>query len=627
MEVAETLLDNCADPGVDLGDGCTLLHAACYYGWGGPVVDLLMRYCKRLETKIWHDIPGYRNSAFRPAELLIWLHSGYDRAHHARFRGHALAPMPISPRMVARLHCVKLTLTNTLVRADQRVCKSLQRRRRRLLTCLFDHFGPAIICPHPESTYTLMNAAIDIGSLSKVRFLVKHLGISVLGDGSAETFPLLAAVCPDEQADDESDSLLWLNRLSPSRVRYDDRAACRQRRLRIVEYLLRRGADINQQDEHGNTALCMACVAVETSRDGISSLETVDCLLRARADPSIATAAGEFPLDRAISMNNTKLGLRLLRANAVIRPHHDLVAVAARVILSAPIPDHGFSGQQIPGLQCSSTVTGQLAGLVDIFTRIVRADTQHRLQSSPRIVGLACRVAYYPFTRILLETEPPRTIASGALAGGDHNCMRHIIDAFPEQCTEHRRAILQLIPLLRTWRVDLSAGEPVRRALSSYRWTIARALLECGASTRPEYLFSISSVRFGDMIEFLIREEPQSVQTCSLINLMLAQMTPPLHAEKLTDYLYWACSQIRPDMARILIGAGTQTADVEGSGPGSSLPMAAHIAALNWRQLPQRTRELWQSRYTHLLEVSGCQQAMADWQNRLWLGLDLSSLS
>ena len=73
----------------------------------------------------------------------------------------------------------------------------------------------------------------------------------------------------------------------------------------IVEYLIKKGAEINAKTETGATALYLA------SRNG--HVEVVKLLLRYEADPTIANQNGETAVDAAMAGNHDEI-LDLLRA-------------------------------------------------------------------------------------------------------------------------------------------------------------------------------------------------------------------------------------------------------------------------------------------------------------------------
>jgi ankyrin repeat protein len=71
----------------------------------------------------------------------------------------------------------------------------------------------------------------------------------------------------------------------------------------IVEYLLKRGAEIDAKTENGSTALLIA------ARNG--HIQVIDVLLKRQADPNIATENDETALDWAEKTNNTDIAKRL----------------------------------------------------------------------------------------------------------------------------------------------------------------------------------------------------------------------------------------------------------------------------------------------------------------------------
>ena len=82
----------------------------------------------------------------------------------------------------------------------------------------------------------------------------------------------------------------------------------KEKKLKIIQRLIEKGANINIQNEDGVTALMMA------SNEGLS--EIVELLLQNGADPNIHSNNGRTALMRACNHGNSKVAKHLLRFNA-----------------------------------------------------------------------------------------------------------------------------------------------------------------------------------------------------------------------------------------------------------------------------------------------------------------------
>ena len=76
--------------------------------------------------------------------------------------------------------------------------------------------------------------------------------------------------------------------------------------LEIVDYLLKRGAEINAKTQNGSTALFFA------ARFG--HIEVVKLLLRNKADATVANENGETAVDWALKSDNTDIEALLREA-------------------------------------------------------------------------------------------------------------------------------------------------------------------------------------------------------------------------------------------------------------------------------------------------------------------------
>jgi len=76
----------------------------------------------------------------------------------------------------------------------------------------------------------------------------------------------------------------------------------------VIEFLLKRGVDVNARNEFGETALLIA------ARDGRGTL--VDILLNSGADPNIPTKAGYYALTVATENGHEKVAAKLVARGA-----------------------------------------------------------------------------------------------------------------------------------------------------------------------------------------------------------------------------------------------------------------------------------------------------------------------
>jgi ankyrin repeat protein len=82
--------------------------------------------------------------------------------------------------------------------------------------------------------------------------------------------------------------------------------------LRVVDYLIRQGADINAQSDGGETALMLAARA----KDEQAAVNTMTLLLAAGADPNLVSGGGNSPLMEAAYSGHAAAIVLLVHANA-----------------------------------------------------------------------------------------------------------------------------------------------------------------------------------------------------------------------------------------------------------------------------------------------------------------------
>jgi ankyrin repeat protein len=82
--------------------------------------------------------------------------------------------------------------------------------------------------------------------------------------------------------------------------------------LRVVDYLIRQGADVNAQSDGGETALMLAARA----KDEQAAVNTMTLLLAAAADPNLVSGGGNSPLMEAAYAGHATAILLLVQAGA-----------------------------------------------------------------------------------------------------------------------------------------------------------------------------------------------------------------------------------------------------------------------------------------------------------------------
>ena len=82
--------------------------------------------------------------------------------------------------------------------------------------------------------------------------------------------------------------------------------------LRVVDYLIRQGADVNAQSDGGETALMLAARA----KDEQAAVNTMTLLLAAGADPNVVSGGGNSPLMEAAYSGHAAAILLLVQAGS-----------------------------------------------------------------------------------------------------------------------------------------------------------------------------------------------------------------------------------------------------------------------------------------------------------------------
>ncbi|KXJ85909.1 ankyrin repeat-containing domain protein [Microdochium bolleyi] len=535
-QVARLLLQYGADPEVDLGGGCTLLHAACLYGWSGPAQRVLIAHYADLGP-IWRGIPGFPDHAFRPIEFAAWLVEGYDEQHHQLFRGHDLGtarPGPTGdPRSVVDI---------PFETAQQEACLELWCHRNELMRLLFQHGGVAIANPRTHSTYTALIAAISTGSCSTVTRLVNTYGVSVHDTNNSGMFPLLAAVTLREERP-------WIN-INPTDGT-DSVKRKNDRYLRIVKCLLKGGADVNQRTQSGTTALLAACQAPSDTLACLQSWPIISEMLSAGADMHMGDNSGLQPLDAALQARNLHTATRLIQSGAQLNQTTRRFVEYAKELL------HNAVTRLPPCVRKNCTCTPGVYSLVTfgslvIFRHLLQRDVRHSILSEPTCFWLASLCPHLPFARLMFEHGRPNISGRGKFKRG--TCLSNITRAFNENCEASRSAILPLIPLLRLSGADFDLASPVWHALSGKKWTVARALLDDGAMMTRHYMNSKSQ---GDVILQLIQGQRSRI-VHELMRFIIARMAPQFTTAELNLYLYEACAHLHLTIIDILLASGAQ---------------------------------------------------------------------
>ncbi|KAJ1323382.1 serine/threonine-protein phosphatase 6 regulatory ankyrin repeat subunit B [Microdochium nivale] len=565
-QVARILLEHGADPDVDLGDGCSLLHAACYYGWPSTAQEIVVAQSTDL-GRVWRGIPGFSHLTFRPLELLAWLTAEYDVQNHEHFRGHTLGTT--APDDVRDL-VQGVDIDHS--QAQDEACIELRAHRNDLMQLLLARSGHAFTRPHRRSTYTPLIAAIAVGSRERVQKLVDEFGASVLDASANGTFPLLAAVS--------------LRQKFPARLGYmqptfsmDQAETQSSVYLKIVKFLLDRGAKVNQSGHRGATALLAACRARKGTLGYFGGLPIITSLLAAGADIHMSDSSGIQPLDAAMLAQNHAIAAKLIQAGAELDPESQMLVGFAKEVLykaeSKMTPCVEESCTCKPALHCFHVLD-----LATVFQHLLRCDRRRSILADSSCFWLASRCPFGPFAKLMFAHGRPNVSERG--------CLLNLVRAFSQTCEASHSTILPLIPLLRESGADFDLASPIWHALSNNKWTVAKALLKNGARMTRPYLCHPDAELQGDVILLLIRGE-YSAEAYDIIRLILTRIEPRFTKSELNVYLYEACEYFHPTIVNLLLVAGAEwdaappPANLYGDAwPADSTP--ALVAHRSWLQ-------------------------------------------
>ncbi len=143
--------------------------------------------------------------------------------------------------------------------------------------------------------------AVARGSLQAVKLLIKA-GANINARDSSNTTPFMNAVFANKSEIADFFMTNYPATLSSLNTNEKNRlllAAAENANIKIIEKLIKNGADINAYGAYGNTALHLSVIR--------SNLEIIDFLIKAGADINCRNSAGQTPLHLAAEADNGEL--------------------------------------------------------------------------------------------------------------------------------------------------------------------------------------------------------------------------------------------------------------------------------------------------------------------------------
>jgi ankyrin repeat protein len=508
-QVSQWLQERGASINADLGDGCTLLHAACFYGWFAIAPNILNLSMD--VNSVWRRVPA-PNKFERPLELVCGSLEDNSRSDHNR--GHMRTEDKPNCREANRLRLARLLIERG---AD---------------------IQPSDCCEHSP----IVNATA-LRSVPIVELLIEN-GVEVSQEDSSGYFPLMAACC--HKFDTFYRFIRWQS---------DGRE--------MIRCLIKNGAHPDQRGTLGRTALSTIAMydsRLDKTKESLR-IRAIE-LLRHAANPNIRDRNGMSPL--VLAFRNKQFGFcrALVTHGAEMSPlHNDAQAMFLDLMKhSSKLDPYYLHGYHNPRLK-SRPPSGPLAEYPQALRLLLDIDKDESVLRDPKSMHLATREPEFPFTEMLLDAGSPNL--TGINKSG-LTCVHNIIRISYDGRDDYDR--LGLITKILERGFDVQLGHPIELAIWQSEWEAVKILLQFGAKipwSLPEFLHGAEN----DALEQIVR----FCKSGEILELALNALEEPVAVEALPFYLRQACLH-RPcrDILLALIKRG---ADVNGADSHSHTPL------------------------------------------------------
>ncbi|KAH8668698.1 ankyrin repeat-containing domain protein [Xylariales sp. PMI_506] len=498
------LIQHGADVNAAMGDGYTVLHAACRFHWYEQAFALLDAGANVQAS--WKAPEFMDVGSVRPLELLCWC----------------------GPDWCTDLLSLPHNRPDADIDDDTRA--SLAAR-------LLEH--PDSLKANPGALHT----PIVFASLGCVIPLLESMvskGADVNEIDMSGLSPILAACAQGAHP--------WRPML------YDNQSENYKDPSEVVSWLLSHGAQVDQRNTAGDTALLIMCDLDPHIRD---VLKTVSLLLDHGAAANAQNTEGNSPLLAAFTRGRHLICQTLLGRGAT--PSERDIGMMFRVLMHEALKIESIGPLQ-PQIEPVLWTPEQI---IEAFDFLMSSDYVETILADPDSLGWCTRLPLFPFSEALLTHDSANVFW---VSDRGDTCIHNLMNF---QYAEQRPFDpIEIARQLIARGLSPNSGHPIHQAINMKQWQMVKLLLDKGAtiSVPPiehsqDPLRELIAYSCGESLHHLVEQAFESLEV-------------PLSVEQQEYYLFFtALADTEPQTLKLMkrLGFNMDPLNIEGETPLSQL--------------------------------------------------------